>query len=73
MHLLTRILGALPRNMLVPAIVLLAGWYGGAKYGAPEYLVNSVDSVIEQGTTMVGGLLGGGEEEAADGGESEDI
>jgi hypothetical protein len=57
MNLITRFLGALPRNMLVPVIVLAAGWYGGAKYGAPDYLMSSIDGIVAQGSAVVGGLL----------------
>ena len=56
---------SLPRNMLVPAVVLLAGWYGGAQYGMPDYMKNTINGTISQGVDMIGGLLGGGEEEAA--------
>ncbi len=66
MHMLTRLLGALPRNMSVPVLVLLAGWYGGAKYGAPDYLMSSVDGIVEQGSGLVSGLL------SQVGGESDD-
>jgi len=60
---------SLPRNMLVPAVVLMAGWYGGAQYGMPDYVKNTINGTISQGVDMVGGLLGGGEEgaEAEDG------
>lgn len=61
MHMIMRILGALPRNMTVPVVVLLAGWYGGAKYGAPDYVMNSIDGMLQQGGDIVGGFLGGEE------------
>ncbi len=60
---------SLPRNMLVPAVVLLAGWYGGAQYGMPDYALNAINGTISQGVDMVGGLLGG--KEAGDGAEAE--
>lgn len=60
-----RILSMLPKNMAVPAVVLAIGWYGGAKYGAPDYVMNSIDGLVAQGGEMVGGLLGGDKEEAA--------
>lgn len=59
MRMFMRLLSALPRNLLLPAIVLAAGWYGGAKYGAPDYLVNSIDGVLDQGAELVGGFIGG--------------
>jgi len=48
----------LPRNMMVPVVLLAAGWYGGAKYGAPEYLMTGVDDMVARGGAVVGGLLG---------------
>ncbi|MBT8473444.1 MAG: hypothetical protein HKN14_08105 [Marinicaulis sp.] len=62
MGMLTRLLGALPKNMLVPAVVLMAGWYGGAKYGAPEMLMNSVDGAIAEAGDLIGGFMGGEED-----------
>ena len=53
---------SLPRNMLVPAVVLLAGWYGGAQYGMPDYMKNTINSTITQGVDMVSGLIDGGRE-----------
>ena len=61
---------SLPRNMLAPAVLLLAGWYGGAQYGMPDYMKNTINGTISQGVDMIGGLLGGGEEEADDGVDS---
>ena len=61
-----RILGMLPKNLAIPAIVLAAGWYGGAKYGAPDYVLNSVDDMIAKGGDIIGVLMGGNEEEADD-------
>jgi len=52
-------LRALPKNMMVPAVVLALGWYGGAKYGAPDALINSVDGAIAQGGDIIGSLLNG--------------
>lgn len=59
--------------MLVPAVVLLAGWYGGAQYGMPDYMKDTINGTISQGVDMIGGLLGGGEEEGGAGAaEAED-
>ncbi len=66
MGLFTRFLGALPRNLLVPVVVLMAGWYGGAKYGAPDYLVNSIDGTVKQGIDMIGGLMGNEDDPSAE-------
>jgi len=52
--------------MTVPVIVLLAGWYGGAKYGAPDYVMNSIDGLVAQGTGIVGGLLNQDDEAPAE-------
>ena len=74
MNMMMRMLGALPRNASLPVLAILAGWYGGAKYGAPEFVMNSIDGMIADGTEMVGGFLGGAKEDdaapaAATGGE----
>jgi len=58
MGMFARLLGALPRNMSVPVIVLMAGWYGGAKYGAPDYVMTSIDGMIQTASETVGGFLG---------------
>ena len=60
-----RILAMLPKNMAVPAVVLAIGWYGGAKYGAPDFVMNNIDSLIAEGGEMIGGVLGGGEDDSA--------
>lgn len=52
-----RILTMLPKNMTVPAVVLAIGWYGGAKYGAPDYLMESIDGLVAEGSAIVGGLI----------------
>ncbi len=65
MNMIFRLLGALPRNGSVPLLVLLAGWYGGAKYGAPDYVMNGMDGIVKSGTTMVGGLLNQDEDDTA--------
>ena len=57
MQFITGLLASLPRNMTVPVIVLLAGWYGGAKYGAPDYVMNSVDDLLARGGSAIGGFL----------------
>ena len=72
MGIILRILGALPRNLLAPAVAILAGWYGGAKYGAPDYLMASVDNAIAQGSSIVGAVLGNDEGEADASVDSED-
>ncbi len=66
MNLITRLLSALPRNLLVPVIVLAVGWYGGTKYGTPDFLMSSVDGLVAQGASIVGGLLNQDGEPAGD-------
>ena len=64
-----RLLAALPRTGSVPLLVLMAGWYGGAKYGAPDYVMDGIDGMVKSGTTMVGGLLNqDGDDSAAEDG-----
>ncbi len=61
MGMILRLLGSLPKTALAPAIFLLAGWYGGAKYGAPEMAMNAIDGVVDQASGLVGGFVGGNE------------
>jgi len=63
MNMLMRLIASAPKNMTFPLIAVLAGWYGGAKYGAPEFVMNSVDGMLAKGGDIVGGLLTGGEGE----------
>ena len=58
---LARMLAFLPKNMTVPAVVLALGWYGGAKYGAPDYVMDSIDGMFAEGTEMVRGVLENGD------------
>lgn len=51
------VLRALPKNLLFPAVAILGGWYGGAKYGAPDQFINTIDGVVEQGEGALNGLL----------------
>ncbi|MEO1251919.1 MAG: M23 family metallopeptidase [Pseudomonadota bacterium] len=59
-------LGKLIRYLLlhlaVPAIFLAAGWYGGAKYGAPELLIDAVDGVAARAGAVLAPLLSRGAE-----------
>lgn len=59
--MLFRMLAAAPRNASIPIIAILAGWYGGAKYGAPDYVLTTIDGMLAQGGDIVGGLLPGAE------------
>ncbi len=72
MYFFSRLMRSLPANMSIPVIAVLAGWYGGAKYGAPDYVMNSIDGLISQAGDIAGGLLPGEETpdtEGADGGD----
>lgn len=69
MHFITRLLMALPRNATFPVIAVLAGWYGGAKYGAPDYVMTSIDDLLARGGGAVSGFLNQGEPAAEDGGD----
>jgi len=73
MNMLLRLISAAPKNMTFPLIAVLAGWYGGAKYGAPEFVMNSVDGMFAKGGEIVGGLMGGKEEDAAPSGGGSEI
>lgn len=64
MNMITRLIAALPRNATFPVIAILAGWYGGAKYGAPDYVMSSVDGMLAKGGDIVGVLLGGDKDDA---------
>ena len=59
MNALAGILFALPKHGTVPVICAVAAWYAGAKYGAPDALINSIDAVLAQGGDLVGSLTGG--------------
>lgn len=61
MNMLARLLVALPKNTAVPAVCAVAAWYTGAKYGAPEILINSIDGMLAQGSDLLGGFVGGAE------------
>lgn len=65
MNLFFKLLAALSRHGSLPVVALIAGWYGGAKLGAPDFVMNSVDSVVAQGGDMIGGLLSGGKGDEA--------
>lgn len=57
MHFISRLLLSLPRALLAPVIFLLAGWYGGAKYGAPDLVIRAVDGVIARGKVLLSPLI----------------
>ena len=57
MSFLTRLLTVLPRNATFPVIAVLAGWYGGAKYGAPDYVMSSIDDLVSRSGSAITGFL----------------
>ena len=65
MHMLFRVLGGLSRNTGVPVLAILAGWYGGAKYGAPDYVMSAIDGVLSQGAEIAGEYLPGAKQDDA--------
>ena len=44
-------------RLALPLCFVGAGWYGGAKYGAPEGLVGTVDRTLSQGHSIVTPLV----------------
>ncbi len=34
------------RGLIVPALLIAAGWYGGARWGAPEFVFSTVNNVV---------------------------
>ena len=59
MNTIIRLLAALPKNSAFPAVAALAAWYAGAKYGAPEMYVNTIDGVLATAGDMIGSWTGG--------------
>ena len=57
MSFITRLLAVLPRNATFPVIAILAGWYGGAKYGAPDYVMSSIDDLVSRSGGAISGFL----------------
>jgi len=58
MNLILSFVTLITRRGLMPVLILAAGWYGGAKYGAPDLVINAVDGVIARGGAIIGPLLG---------------
>lgn len=67
-----RILGSVPRTAGVPLLAVLIGWYGGAKYGAPEFVMNTVDGAVASAAEFVGGFVNKDGEPAAVEAEAEE-
>lgn len=60
MHLISRIIRSLLLHLIVPGIFLAGGWYGGAKYGAPDLLIRAVDGVVARGKIILSPLIADG-------------
>lgn len=63
MHFIGRLIRRTLLHLVVPALFLGAGWYSGAKYGAPELLIKAVDGVLIRGERMLSPILSRGAEE----------
>lgn len=72
MPYIARFLAFIPRNMTIPVIAILAGWYGGAKYGAPDWVMNSIDDMVSRSAAAISSFMGGDEEEAPEDNGAED-
>lgn len=62
MYWVLRVIRGMLLHLIVPAIFLGIGWYGGAKHGAPELLINAVDGVLERGRAVLSPILADGAE-----------
>ncbi|MEO1251464.1 MAG: hypothetical protein AAFW81_03855 [Pseudomonadota bacterium] len=49
----------MPQHSAVPAVAALAAYYLGAKYGAPDLYVNSVDGALSTLGDFISGLGAG--------------
>ncbi len=65
--MLGRLLKYLILHAIVPATFLGIGWYGGAKYGAPDLLIRAIDGVLVRAQSILGPVLSEG---ARQGGET---
>ncbi len=78
MNLIFGIFTAILRRGIMPALILGLGWYGGAKYGAPDLLIRAVDGLLARGEAVLSpifdrGIERGGEivsDAVAEGGEA---
>ena len=65
--MLGKLLRYLILHAIVPATFLGIGWYGGAKYGAPDLLIRAIDGVLARAQSVLGPVLSEG---ARQGGET---
>ncbi len=63
MRFIARLIRRTLLHLVVPALFLGAGWYGGAKYGAPDVLINAIDGVLVRGERLLSPILSRGAEE----------
>lgn len=66
MGFLFRLVRSVVLRALWPSLLVSAGWYGGAKYGAPDSLVKTADAVVQRVQTLAAPLIGRGGEIAAE-------
>lgn len=66
MNLILSFLSLVTRRGWMPVLILAAGWYGGAKYGAPDLVINAVDGVVARGGAVIAPLLGRAVEEGSE-------
>lgn len=64
--MLGKLLKYLILHAIIPATFLGIGWYGGAKYGAPDLLIRAIDGVLARAQSVLGPVLSEG---ARQGGE----
>lgn len=57
MRWLGRRLRSLLLHSIVPALFVVIGLYGGAKYGAPALLTNSIDDMLARGQAILSPIL----------------
>ena len=65
MNIAFGLLGFLVRRLGIAGVLLLVGWYAGAKYGAPGYLTPLADPLFNRAEAAIATLLGS-EPEAGD-------
>ena len=61
-----RIIARISLRLLLPVLFLGIGWYGGAKYGAPDLLMRAADGVVARGQAVLAPILGRGAEVAGE-------
>lgn len=64
--LVFRVIFRLGLKLLLPVFLLGVGWYGGAKYGAPDLLIRAADGVVARGQLVLEPILGKSAEVAGD-------